>query len=204
MWHLFCFEPADGSTHSLQTNNVLAKNLIGCLAAVAITFTAVADSISLSAFYNSSNGGTGVFVGNVIAGQTLSVKVNVADLWVPSPLPRLSETGGTTGAGGGAGSPPDKSSNGHAQSGSQAQYGSLEGKIGDHTFVIGPQFNGQLPWSGPLILFFLDEAPRRNWGTVTAEVSVTSETALTDGGSIAVLLGLALVGTELVRRRLNR
>jgi hypothetical protein len=166
-----------------------------------------AAPFTVSAFGNSSTGGTGLATLSLIAGQSFSVSVGSDDLWSAGALPRWSNADGLTGNRFATGSDESGESIGtligadfglYAQGNLSAAYGTLVGQIGaGDYFVVGTSFNGVAAATGTLNLFYWDSNFGDNTGAISADV-----TAVPEPETYALMLaGLGVVGFVARRRR---
>lgn len=183
--------------------NYLAAGL-SLLALSALTAPASATDFVVSAYSNSSSGGTGLTTVSLTAGESFSVHVDPNEIWSLGGLPRWSNADGlitdlfatgTDASGLPAGTQigavfPDWTENGLT-----APYNSLVGSLNGVFFEIGTNFSGTAASTGTLYLYDWDENFADNGGTVTA--SITTGGGAPEPGAWALLLcgflGLGLI-----------
>jgi len=141
-----------------------------------------AATVNISAFGNSSTGGTGAIAGALTAGQALSISVDPLDLWNAGALPRWSNANGLIGNLFATGSDESGQTSGtligiawpnlHTQGNLTAAFGTLVGRIGGGDyFTVGTSFNGVAASSGVLELFYWDSNFSDNTQFITATVN---------------------------------
>ena len=185
------------------------RSLSALLGAIALAGSAHATTVVVSAYANSSSGGTGANAVMLTAGQSFSVSVAATDLWNAGALPRWSNADGLTGNLYATGSDESGQAVGtligqnfglYSQGNLSAAYGTLVGQIGSGDyFVAGTNFSGIAASSGMLKLFYWDS----NFGDNSEQISA-NVTAVPEPGSVAMMLaGLGVFGglRSLRRRR---
>ena len=144
--------------------------------------TAHAATVNVSAFGNSSTGGTGAIAGALTAGQAFSISVDPLDLWNAGALPRWSNANGLIGNLLATGSDESGQVFGtqigiawpglYTQGNLTAAFGTLVGRIGGgNYFTVGTNFNGVAASSGVLELFYWDSNFSDNTQFITATVN---------------------------------
>jgi len=173
---------------------------------VAWVSTAGAISINVDALGNSSSGGTGATVFNLVAGQSFSLSVSPTDLWSAGALPRWSNANGLIGdlyatgsdeSGQPAGTPIGANFGIYSQGNLSAPFGALVGRIGaGDFFLVGTSYNGTAANSGMLQLFYWDSNNYDN----AQQVTVTVDASVPDGGTTMALVGFGLLSLGAIRR----
>jgi hypothetical protein len=169
-----------------------------------------AQAVVVTAFTNSSSGGTGSSTGVILAlGQNFTVTVDPNDLWNAGALPRWSNADGLTGPrfavlGDDSGQAPgtligaDFGLWNQPGTGLSLPFGTLVGKIGvGNFFEIGTSFSGPANAAGELKLFYWDSNFSDNTQYVTAQISAVPEPSTW----AMMILGFAGVGYLAYRRR---
>jgi hypothetical protein len=184
---------------------LFACALVAGLAGISATS---AQAVVVTAFTNSSSGGTGSSTGVILAlGQNFTVTVDPNDLWNAGALPRWSNADGLTGPrfavlGDDSGQAPGtligQDFGLWGQDGLNLPYGTLVGKIGvGDFFEIGTSFSGPANAAGELKLFYWDSNFSDNTQYVTAQISAVPEPSTW----AMMILGFAGVGLLAYRRR---
>lgn len=184
---------------------LFACALVAGLAGISATS---AQAVVVTAFTNSSSGGTGSSTGVILAlGQNFTVTVDPNDLWNAGALPRWSNADGLTGPrfavlGDDSGQAPGtligQDFGLWGQDGLNLPYGTLVGKIGvGDFFEIGTSFSGPANAAGELKLFYWDSNFSDNTQYVTAQISAVPEPSTW----AMMILGFAGVGYLAYRRR---
>jgi hypothetical protein len=167
-----------------------------------------AQAVVVTAFTNSSSGGTGSSTGVILAlGQNFTVTVDPNDLWNAGALPRWSNADGLTGVLLATGTDESGQPFGtqiganfglHNQGGLNLPFGTLVGKIGvGDFFEIGTSFSGPANAAGELKLYYWDSNFSDNSQYVTAQISAVPEPSTW----AMMILGFAGVGYLAYRRR---
>jgi hypothetical protein len=163
----------------------------------------------VEAMQNSSSGGVGLATLSLTAGESFDVSANPNDLWSAGALPRFSDADGLTAnrlatasddSGQAVGTLIGSNFGTFTEANLSAPFGSLVGRIdnGDY-FLIGTSFSGVAASSGTLNLYYWDQNNSDNFGSITAEVSVS---AVPEPGVYAMILaGLGMLGFMTIRRR---
>ena len=170
-----------------------------------------ADSFSVYAKDNSSNGGEGLHTGlSFSAGDLFTVSVDPNDLWNAGDLPRWSNADGLVGNLYATGTDESLQPAGTLigqnfglldQNGLSAPYGALVGEIEDNYFLLGTNFVGAAPASGELELYYWDSNSYDNTESLAA-VNVTVNAA--PEPTTLLLLGLGLIGLAGGRRKFRK